>query len=48
MGIEDEGKKLYDKAEGEVDGFFSRNKYTVVILTGVAAVIVWLVISKLF
>lgn len=34
----------YNKAEGEVDSFFSRNRYTVVIMAGVAVGIVLLAV----
>lgn len=34
----------YVKAESEVDGFFVRNKYTVVILSAVAAALIVLAI----
>ena len=44
MQFDDKAKKAvdtvqkgYDKAEEEVDGFFVRNPYTVLILFGVAA-----------
>jgi len=37
----------YNKAEGEVDSFFSRNRYTVVILSGVAVGIVVLAVLAL-
>jgi hypothetical protein len=49
MQFDDKAKKAidtvqkgYDKAEAEVDGFFVRNKYTVLILTGVATALVLL------
>lgn len=51
MGIEDKAKKIYNKAEGEVDGWFVRNKATVLILTGVAIALLagrWAFIKSLF
>ena len=51
MGIGDKAKKYYDKAEGEVDGFFVRNKLTVLILTAVAIALVvlgWSFLKSLF
>lgn len=54
MGIEDTVKEDaakveagYNVAEAKVDGFFASNKYTVLILTGVAVVLVGLVIVNL-
>lgn len=51
MSIKDDVKNTanfvrtgYDKAESEVDGFFVRNKWTVVILSGVAVGIVVLAV----
>lgn len=38
----------YNTAETKVDSFFARNKYTVLILSGVALVIVALVLKALF
>jgi hypothetical protein len=35
-----EVKKVYNVAESEVDGFFVRNKYTVLILSAVAIALV--------
>lgn len=35
-----DAQKYYDIAENEVDSWFSKNKYTVVILTAVAIVLV--------
>jgi hypothetical protein len=40
MGIKDKAEGYYKKAEDEVDGFFVRNKYTVVILSAVAVALV--------
>lgn len=49
MSIKDDVKNTanfvrtgYDKAESEVDGFFVRNKWTVVILSAVAVTLVFL------
>jgi hypothetical protein len=36
----DDAKKVYNVAESEVDGFFVRNKYTVLILSAVAVALV--------
>lgn len=44
----EKGKKVYGVAEGEVDNFFSRNPYTVLILTGVAVALVTLTVKTLF
>jgi hypothetical protein len=43
----DAAQKGYDKAEAEVDGFFVRNKYTVLILTGVALALVAFAVTSL-
>lgn len=47
MALDDKAKEAlkfvqdgYDKAEEEVDGFFVRNKYTVLIMAGVAVALV--------
>jgi len=47
MALDDKAKEAlkfvqegYDKAEEEVDGFFVRNKYTVVIMAAVAVALV--------
>ncbi|HEX2981358.1 MAG TPA: hypothetical protein VHO48_13910 [Anaerolineaceae bacterium] len=51
MGIKDKAEGYYKKAEDEVDGWFARNKYTVLILTGVAIAMVvfgWSFIKSLF
>lgn len=55
MGIQDDVKakvqdaeNLYNTANTEVVGFFARNKFTVVILTGVAVLLVVLVGIALF
>ena len=47
MQLDDKSKEVvdfvrdgYDKAESEVDGFFVRNKYTVVIMSAVAVALV--------
>ena len=42
-----EGKRLYGIAEGEVDGWFAKNKYTVLILAGVAIAGLWLAVKLL-
>jgi hypothetical protein len=55
MKLDEKGKEVldfvqkgYDKAEKEVDGFFVRNKYTVVILSGVAVALMVLIGYFLF
>jgi hypothetical protein len=44
----DQVKDYYDTAEAKVDGFFAKNKYTVVILTGVAVTLVVLFFAAVF
>ena len=55
MNLDDKAKKVVDlaqegyaEAEGKVDGWFARNKYTVVILSGVAFGIACLAIAFLY
>ncbi len=51
MGIRDKAEGYYKKAEDEVDGFFVRNKLSVVILTAVAIALLvfgWSFIKSLF
>ena len=54
MQFDDKAKKAidtvqkgYDKAESEVDGFFVRNPYTVLILFGVAVALLALAVNAL-
>lgn len=45
MDLKDQVKQAYNKAEAEVDGFFARNKFTVVILAVVAAALLILLLK---